>query len=360
MTIRRIDLASLEAQRAWDARAVDAPGGDVHQGSAWLAYRASLGREAIALEIDDAPLGILLNRAPLFGLPKGHAPRGPLAPWGATLAQAVAAVERIQRAATWLGAEYGLVSLDADPWLPAGEATEAAFRNAGLEKSDEIFPSQHTMVLRASAAGVSESDLFERIAKSTRQRIALAERAGFVAERITHLTPAPERVPLWEQARLLLEATAQRKSFALGSSSAMIRWWDQLVATERAELLVVRSAAQTLVAFIVILRHGERITTDASGDDPIARKETPGALALLRWTAIKIAAGERRITDLGGVDVAGHRAVPVEGEAMYGLYSHKASFGATWTPMAGAHRIVLRPGALRLRSLLGRIRGGRA
>ena len=133
MTIRRIDLSSLDAQRAWDARAVDAPGGDVHQGSAWLTYRASLGREAIALEIDDAPLGILLNRAPLFDLPKGHAPRGPLAPWSATVAQAVAAAERIQRAATWLGAEYGLVSLDADPWLPAGEETEAAFGNAGLE-----------------------------------------------------------------------------------------------------------------------------------------------------------------------------------------------------------------------------------
>ena len=359
MTIRRIDLSSLEAQRAWDARVVDAPGGDVHQGSAWLAYRASLGREAIALEIDGEPLGILLNRAPLFGLPKGHAPRGPITPWGATIAQAVASAERIQRAATWLGAAYGLVSLDADPWLPAGEATEAALRNAGLQKSDEVFPSQHTMTLRASATGASEADLFEGITKSTRQRIALAERAGLAAERITHLTPAPERTALWAQVQLLLEATAHRKSFALGSSAAMIRWWDQLVATERAELLAVRSAAGALIAFIVVLRHGERITTDASGDDPIARKETPGALALLRWTAIKIAAGERRITDLGGVDVAGHRSVAVEADAMHGLYAHKSSFGAVWTPMAGAHRVVLRPRALRLRSLLGRVRGGR-
>jgi len=359
MTIRRIDLSSLEAQRAWDARAVDAPGGDVHQGSAWLAYRTSLGREAIALEIDGEPLGVLLNRAPLVGLPKGHAPRGPVVPWGATLAQAVAVAERIQHAASWLSAEYGLVSLDADPWLPAGEATEAALGHAGLQKSDEIFPSQHTMLLRASATGTAEADLFEGITKSTRQRIALAERAGFAAERITHLTSTPERMALWAQVQILLEATAQRKSFALGSSAAMIRWWDQLVATERAELLVVRGTAGVLVAFIVILRHGERITTDASGDDPIARKETPGALALLRWSAIKIAAGERRITDLGGVDVAGHRELPVEGDAMHGLYAHKASFGAVWTPMAGAHRVVLRPGALRLRSLLGRVRGGR-
>ncbi|NBW31313.1 MAG: GNAT family N-acetyltransferase [bacterium] len=359
MTIRRIDLSSLEAQRAWDARTVDAPGGDVHQGSAWLAYRAGLGREAIALEIDGEPLGILLNRAPLFGLPKGHAPRGPITPWGATFAQAVAAAGRIQSAAAWLGAEYGLIALDADPWLPAGDATEAAFRNSGLHKSNEIFPSQHTMLLRASANGTSEADLFEGISKSTRQRIALAERAGFAVERITHLTPAPERTAMWAQVQQLLGATAQRKGFELGSSAAMIRWWDQLAVTERSELLVVRGANGALVAFIVILRHGERITTDASGDDPIARKETPGALALLRWTAIKIAASESRITDLGGVDVAGHRDVPVEGDPMHGLYAHKASFGAVWTPMAGAHRVVLRPGALRLRSLLGRVRGVR-
>jgi len=360
MTIRRIDLTTLAAQQAWDARAVDAPGGDVHQGSAWLAYRASLGREAIALELDDTPIGVLLNRAPLVGLPKGHVPRGPLAPWGTTLAQAVAVTGRIQRVAQWLQAECGLVSLDADPWLPAGEATEAAFRTAGFRKSPEIFPSQHTMVLGASATGTSEADLLEGISKSTRQRIALAERAGFTPERITHLTPVAERAALWGHVQLLLEATAQRKSFVLGSSAAMIRWWEQLVATERAEILVVRGAADALIAFIVILRHGERITTDASGDDPIARKETPGALALLRWTAIKIAAGERRITDLGGVDVVGHREIPEEGDAMHGLYAHKASFGAVWTPMAGAHRIVLRPRALQLRSLLGRVRGGRS
>ena len=359
MTIRRIDLNSMEAQRAWDARVVDAPGGDVHQGSAWLAYRASLGREAIALEIDGEPLGILLNRAPLIGLPKGHAPRGPITPWGATIAQAVAAAGRLQSAAAWLGAECGAVSLDADPWLPAGDATETALRNAGLQKLDEIFPSRHTMVLHASASGASEADLFEGISKSTRQRIALAERAGFAAERITHLTAAHERTVMWAQVQRLLEATAQRKSFALGSSASMIRWWDQLVATERAELLVVRRPIDTMVAFIVILRHGERITTDASGDDPDVRKETPGALALLRWAAIKIAAGERRITDLGGVDIAGHRQIPVEGDPMHGLYAHKASFGAVWTHMAGAHRIVLRPRALRVRSLLGRVRGGR-
>ena len=150
MTIRRIDLSSLEAQRAWDARAVDAPGGDVHQGSAWLTYRASLGREAIALEIDDAPLGILLNRAPLFGLPKGHAPRGPLAPWGATVAQAVAAAERIQRAAMTCVGEIGAASA-------ASVAVLLAFKNARgksrlLSALPKLLAGSGAATLRVAAA----------------------------------------------------------------------------------------------------------------------------------------------------------------------------------------------------------------
>lgn len=358
MNIRVVDLGSPEAQRAWDTRAVDGPGGDVHQGSAWLAYRESLGREAVALEIDGTPVGVLVNRAPLIGLPKGHIPRGPLVPWGGTSDVAAPTAARIRSAATWLGRELGLVSLDADPWLPAGAECELALERAGLHPTSEIFPSRHTMLLRATAEGRRESELLEGIVKSTRQRIALAERSGFVVERITHLTPSAERTVLWSQVRLLLEATAQRKSFALGSAEGMTHWWDRLLATERAELLVIRTDALGLVAFLVILRHGERITTDASGDDAIVRKERPGALALLRWTAIKIAADERRLMDLGGVDVDGHRDIPSEGEAMHGLYLHKASFGASWYAMAGTHRIVLRPTGLRVRGLLGRLRGG--
>ncbi|MBU6255986.1 MAG: GNAT family N-acetyltransferase [Chloroflexi bacterium] len=358
MTIRRVSLATSDARDDWDRRAVDAPGGDVHQGSAWLAYRAGLGRQAITLEVDGEPLGILVNRAPLFGLPKGHAPRGPLLPWGAPPATISTVTERMTGVAQWLGAEHGLIALDVDPWLQAGEVADAAYRAAGFVRSEEIFPSQHTMVLHATASGAAEGELFDGIAKSTRQRITLAERAGLKTQRVTHLTEEPARAQLWSTVQGLLEATAQRKSFALGSTAAMIRWWDQLVATERAELLVCHGATGGVIAFLVILRHGERITTDASGDDPAVRKETPGALAMLRWEAIKVAAAERRITDLGGVDVAGRRTMPVEGDAMHGLYAHKASFGAVWTPMAGAHRFVIRPRALRLRSLLGRIRGG--
>jgi lipid II:glycine glycyltransferase (peptidoglycan interpeptide bridge formation enzyme) len=47
--------------------------------------------------------------------------------------------------------------------------------------------------------------------------------------------------------------------------------------------------------------------------------------------------------DLGGVDVAGARHEPKEGEPMFGLYQHKRSFGAEWVELPGAHERVIRP-----------------
>ena len=44
--------------------------------------------------------------------------------------------------------------------------------------------------------------------------------------------------------------------------------------------------------------------------------------------------------DLGGVDVAGARAEPQEGDPLYGLYQHKHSFGGRWLALTGAHERV--------------------
>ena len=57
--------------------------------------------------------------------------------------------------------------------------------------------------------------------------------------------------------------------------------------------------------------------------------------------------------DLAGVDVAGARRVPREGEEMHGLYAFKRSFGAEWVELAGNHERVIRP----WRYLAGRMTG---
>jgi lipid II:glycine glycyltransferase (peptidoglycan interpeptide bridge formation enzyme) len=44
--------------------------------------------------------------------------------------------------------------------------------------------------------------------------------------------------------------------------------------------------------------------------------------------------------DLGGVDVAGARDEPHEGDPLYGLYQHKTSFGGRWLELTGAQERV--------------------
>jgi lipid II:glycine glycyltransferase (peptidoglycan interpeptide bridge formation enzyme) len=102
----------------------------------------------------------------------------------------------------------------------------------------------------------------------------------------------------------------------------------------------------------MLYRHGGRLSTALSGDRPDARDRHPGAFHLLRWRAIELAIREDATEmDLGGVDVAGARHEPKEGESMFGLYQHKRSFGAEWVELPGAHEKVIRP----TRYLAGRV-----
>ncbi|HLA17122.1 MAG TPA: GNAT family N-acetyltransferase, partial [Candidatus Limnocylindrales bacterium] len=112
---------------------------------------------------------------------------------------------------------------------------------------------------------------------------------------------------------------------------------------------------------LVLYRHGRRLSTVQSADRLDARGPYPGVLHLLRWRAIQQAIAERcDEMDLGGADVAGARRRPNQGEPMHGLYEHKASFGARWIELSGAHELVLRPrryAAGRVAARLGRMAG---
>jgi len=59
--------------------------------------------------------------------------------------------------------------------------------------------------------------------------------------------------------------------------------------------------------------------------------------------------------DLGGVDVAGARREPREGEPMYGLYQHKRSFGAEWLELTGAHERIIDAGRYRVGRVAARV-----
>jgi lipid II:glycine glycyltransferase (peptidoglycan interpeptide bridge formation enzyme) len=99
-------------------------------------------------------------------------------------------------------------------------------------------------------------------------------------------------------------------------------------------------------------------STAYSADRTSLRRELPGTMHLVRWTAIReaIAAGASAI-ELGGVDLPGHREPPGPDDATHGLYMHKASFGAQWVIRTPARRMTLRPGAVRVAAMREEVLG---
>jgi lipid II:glycine glycyltransferase (peptidoglycan interpeptide bridge formation enzyme) len=340
----RIVAVDDTAPAAWDERAIAAPGGHVLQGTAWAAHRQTLGWTPRFVTFDDGRVALLLThpQQPLPGF-VAYAPRGPISAGDA--AERVAG--RAIALAGWVR-EAGGTILAVDPELGADPAYEAALSGAGFAETEEIQPSRHRLVLRFQP-GDDEETVLARIAKSTRQRIRAAEGAGMTV----HDDSAGEHLDAFGE---LIGATAERKHFAFSPEQGFVRWWRRVLDTPAGRFWVALHDGQ-FVGGLIAYNQGGHLATAFSADRAELRKELPGTMHLLRWHAIReaLAAGMPSI-DLGGVDVRGARHKPEKGEPTYGLWEHKASFGAEWVDSAPAHEIVLRPLVYRAGLVAGRLR----
>jgi lipid II:glycine glycyltransferase (peptidoglycan interpeptide bridge formation enzyme) len=350
----------------WDARTVDAPGGHVYQSRAWAAHREASGWRPRFLVDDAGGRALALERRwPLVGGGSAYVPRGP----GPIDNDAEALAGRLVAIGDLLAAD-GIDVVAADPEVPDAETGfRRAIEAAGFHQIEEIQPSRHRISL--PLAGRTEDDVFAGISKSTRQRIRKAEET---VERVVRYDtrvggdgPGDEfgsgdegpAVALDRFYDLLL-ATGERLHFTFGPRAPFVAWWR--AALEAGHLVYLEAwGTGGPVAGLVLYRHGGRLSTVHSGDHAGAREDTPGALHLLRWRAIELAIREGCTEmDLGGVDVAGARHEPAEGDPLYGLYQHKASFGGRWLALTGAHERVYDSsgyGVGRLASRLGKVFG---
>jgi lipid II:glycine glycyltransferase (peptidoglycan interpeptide bridge formation enzyme) len=298
---------------------------------------------------------VLVRPWPMLGGGSAYAPRGPVVagtPWtgdgtGAAVGEALAAV------AVHLS-DGGIDVLAADPEVAAGDlAYRRALDAVGFHGIPEIQPARHRMAL-SLPPGTDEAAVMDGIAKATRQRIRRAERDGLVVVRWDAATTEVEglvRATEDGEAALrrfydLLRATGDRRGFTFAGPEEFVPWWTRALAAGHLAYLEAHEGDVDgeVLAGLVLYRHGRRLSTQHSGDRAERRRDHPGALHLLRWRAIQLALAEGRTEmDLGGVDVAGARREPVEGEPTYGLYEHKRSFGAGWVALAGAQERVARP-----------------
>jgi lipid II:glycine glycyltransferase (peptidoglycan interpeptide bridge formation enzyme) len=360
--IRAADAAALAD---WDAVTVEAPGGHVYQSRAWAEHRAASGWTPRFLVAGDGGRVLALTRGwSLVGGGSAYLPRGPVA-CGAGPARQAARLIAVGGAL----AGEGIDVVAADPEVPA---SEAAFRDAieaaGFAAIDEIQPSRHRVSLPLGA-GVDETGVFDGIAKSTRQRIRAAEGGDVTVVRHDArvgpdgvgegfvLPVEPPDVALDRFYDLLLE-TGERRHFTFGPRPAFVAWWRAALGAGHLVHLEARAGGATgePLAGLILYRHGGRLSTVHSGDHDTARTSHPGALHLLRWRAIQLAIREGRDEmDLGGVDTAGARGEPRQGDPLYGLYQHKRSFGGQWLELTGAHERVYDARGYQVGRLTGRL-----
>ncbi len=356
--IRRATAAELAD---WDERTVDAPAGHVCQSLAWADHWVAAGWEADHLVFEDDGYAALALRRPLpvVGGWSAYLPRGPIAagePAERTAQRLAAIVEHLE------SVDVSVVASDAE--VPAATGYGELLAALGFQPIEEIQASRHRVSLPLD--GRDPDEVFGGIAKSTRQRIRKAEQDGIVVVRHDGRVPPggpgegfeaprePTQVALDRFYDLLLE-TGERLQFTFGPRAASIAWWQAALRAGHLVYLEARTTDGEVQAGLILYRHGERLSTVHSGDHAAARRDHPGALHLLRWRAIELALREGRAEmDLGGVDVAGARREPREGEPMWGLYQHKRSFGGEWLELTGAHERVLDPNRYRLGRIAAR------
>lgn len=338
-----VSTADSVAPQDWDASVVDVPGGDIHQSTLNAAHRAAQGWSARFLTFEDGRRVLVLVRArpPIPGS-TAYAPRGPVAAGDPPETVAARAIGLARWART-----AGASVLAVDPILHASQAFEAALATAGFHEIEELQAERHRMILEIPT-GATVDAMLASVSKGTRQRIRAAEDAGLRVDDVFDEASVQRFAEIYE-------TTAERKRFWIGRPEAMLAWWRRLLDAGRGVLLVARHE-EMIVGGLLLVRQGGGLATAVSGDDASLRDRLPGTMHLLRWTAIRraVEAGDGSI-DLGGVDVPGARREPQPGEPTYGLYEHKRSFGAIFTPHAGAHEIVLRPWVHRGRTIIGAV-----
>ena len=332
----------------WDRQTVDPPGGNALQSQAWATYRSHFGWHPVFLVLSDGARVLGLRRRGRLVRPdRAYLSRGPIPTAAAETAG------RLVACAAWFEARgVGIVISDAE--VRADNEYAALIERAGFRPTEEIQPSRHRMAVDLSQ--VSDEDaLLKSFNATTRNMVRAALRSDL--ELVAHEAVDGEVMARLERFHGLVEATGRRKRFAVASRERFLDWSRQAMSAGIQVFIEARTPDDGVAAAATFYRHGNRWTYALAADDPQLRRAYPGAVRLVVWEAMRRALEEKRgEMDLGGVDIAGARRRPEQGEPEHGMLTFKESFGATWVELAGAHAIRLPAADAGLAGLIARLR----
>ena len=333
---------------------VDAPGGHVYQSRAWAEHRRRSGWRPRFLVADDGGRVLALDPV-VAGRRRAAAPTCRADPWRWAPARAASGARLVAFGDAL--AAGGIDVVAADPEVPARRrAFRDDDRGRRLPRRSRRSSRRATGRPAARSGRGRDGRLRPRSPSRPASASAAAEKAGVVVVRHDARTGRRGRGGLRRTGRdlgrgprpLLRPAARDRRATPLLVRSA--RRVRRLVAVGpgRRPSRLPRGAR----------RRGQRRA--ARRPRPVPPRRPPldrplgrpcrraGAATPVRSTCCAGAPSSSAIRegctemDLGGVDVAGARGEPVEGDPLYGLYQHKLSFGGQWLALDRCPRAGLR------------------
>ena len=255
--------ARVKAPNGWRPRLVVAGGG------------AAVGDRATAADPATPAAQVLVRSLPVVPWSLGYAPRGPLVePWTAAAAERWTA--RL-RAGTAL---EGVGLLRMDPELEVSDAAGAVvdrLRALGWRRAHDAQP----RATRVIDLRTDEAALWSGVRKKWRQYVNHARHAGVVV-RDVDADAEPEAIDRFGS---VMRETSRRAGIPVRATSAYRDLWAAFRPSGDARLLFAEQPAGELLAVLLVIRCGRRVTEPYGGMTGAGAEVR--ANYLLKWEAIR-------------------------------------------------------------------------
>lgn len=333
-------FASDEEISAWDKHVTANPnGGNILQSASFADVKSAHGwapRHLVYETADYASYNLVLEKSfPVLGR-LWYMIKGPDVASPDDVAGVVQANRRfVDRAG------LNVFAIKIEPDIVAGDAVRTAFTDAGLVKTFDIQPNDHTAILDVSP---EPRQLLRNLHSRGRNAVRRSEREGV---EVTTAEPTTENFRIMYA--LMNQVQQGRFSQPLRGFDYYRRFWTNFIEAGQGRLYFVYEQGRPSVGAFVI-NYGSKGTYKDGGSKP--KRQQYGDSHAVQWRAINDLK-ELGVTEYDFCGTPPTAELKNKEHPHYGLGLFKTSFTKTVTDFVGCYDQVLSPGRYRFWSRLG-------
>ncbi len=333
-------FATEEERKNWDSLVVSNPnGGNMLQSASFAEVKSRHGWNPLFVVFESADYTtynlVIEKKVPLLGslwyLIKGPDVAEP------------ADVPKVLEACTAFIKRSGLnvFALKIEPDIVDDDGVRNLFREAGLVKTFNLQPNDHTAILDTTPV---PNQLLRNLHSRGRNAIRRAEREGVSVQR---MEPSEENFRAMYR---LMTHIEDRSSARLRSFEYYQRFWSNFISAGQGRLYFVHEDGEPSVGAFII-NYGRKGTYKDGGSKP--GRSQYGDSHLLQWVAINDLKTEHGIEEYDFCGTPPSDQLKDKSHQHHGLGLFKTSFTKTVTDFVGCYDLVLSPVKYRAWQSLG-------